>query len=144
MSDEEKVTPEKEAAETAESEKSAEPETESISAPAEGEADRNRKKRIITAFIAAGVLTAVIISAVVLILSPKKNEDPSPAENAFVTSSAQEESRAPDIITSEISAGGLPVGGDPVRTEESKPAEVVSSEESSARPPVSEDTVRAE
>ncbi|MBP5606334.1 MAG: hypothetical protein J6X60_12480, partial [Ruminiclostridium sp.] len=109
MNDEEKVTPEKDIAEAVK------PETKNLSVSAENEADRKKNRLILTVAIAAVVLAAVIISAIILILSPKNNDDPSSAENTFVTDSLPAESYADDVIASEVSAGGLPVGEDTVR-----------------------------
>ena len=67
----------------------------------------------------------------------------SSAETAPVNASQQEENKEPDIVSSEESAGGLPVGGDVTAAPESVVTDVLSSEESAGGLPVGGDMTAA-
>ena len=67
----------------------------------------------------------------------------SSAETTPVNASQQEENQEPDIVSSEESAGGLPVGGDVTAATESAVTDVLSSEESAGGLPVGGDMTAA-
>ncbi len=141
MIPEEKITSEKKFADNTESEKITGLETARFSEPAKSgtetrKPDRDKKSLLWIFLIAAGLLAAAIITAVILMQSSAKNADLLSAENAFDTSASQEkttfdtsalreDNKADDIISSEISADGLPVGGYAVTTDKSKEKDLV-------------------
>lgn len=75
--------------------------------------DSNKKKRLLTAFIAFDVLVVAVIAAIALMHNAKSGDSSSEGESSSVSASSSEsESKSSSDDTFEESAGGLPVGGD--------------------------------
>ncbi len=134
--DNEKKNPEN----TAESENTAE-----LAEAGAGNAGKDKRKRLlVTALAAAGVLTAAVIAGIVLMQGSNKVEVTPPAASTSAAVSQREESAETEDTTSEKSAAGLPVGGEAVTTEASSVPEDTTPGESTAELPAVEETVPTE
>lgn len=99
--------------------------------------DRDKKKRLLTAFIAFDVLVVAVVAAIILIHSTKGKDSSSSENESSSVTAPGESSKGSDDASSEESAGGLPVGGDDDTSSEaessSEPEESSSETESSSK-----------
>lgn len=87
--------------------------------------DKQKKKRLFSAFVAFDVFAVAVIAIVILLKTAGSGKSgdssDSPADSSTSSSQSQTESSGGD--ESEVSAGGLPVGGDESSTSESSSAD---------------------